>query len=100
MGMTVLEEGSVWNTMPCHTHERRMEVYFYFDLKPGAVVFHIHGQPDETRHIVINNEQAVISPSWSIHSGVGTAAYTFIWAMAGENQAFDDMDIVPSTELK
>jgi 4-deoxy-L-threo-5-hexosulose-uronate ketol-isomerase len=100
MGMTVLEEGSVWNTMPCHTHERRMEVYFYFDLKPGTVVFHMHGQPDETRHIVINNEQAVISPSWSIHSGVGTAAYTFIWAMAGENQTFDDMDVVSTMDLK
>jgi 4-deoxy-L-threo-5-hexosulose-uronate ketol-isomerase len=100
MGMTVLEEGSVWNTMPCHTHERRMEVYLYFDIKPGAVVFHMHGQPDETRHIVINNEQAVISPSWSIHSGVGTAAYTFIWAMAGENQTFDDMDNIVTTDLK
>ena len=100
MGMTVLEEGSVWNTMPCHTHERRMEVYLYFDIKPGAVVFHVHGKPDETRHIVMNNEQAVISPSWSIHSGVGTAAYTFIWAMAGENQTFDDMDTVSATELR
>jgi 4-deoxy-L-threo-5-hexosulose-uronate ketol-isomerase len=100
MGMTILEEGSVWNTMPSHTHERRMEAYFYFDLQPGAVVFHMHGQPGETRHIVMNNEQAVISPSWSIHSGVGTAAYTFIWAMAGENQTFDDMDTIITTELK
>jgi 4-deoxy-L-threo-5-hexosulose-uronate ketol-isomerase len=100
MGMTVLEEGSVWNTMPCHTHERRMEVYLYFDIKPGAAVFHINGQPQETRHIVMNNEQAVISPSWSIHSGVGTAAYTFIWAMAGENQTFDDMDNVLTPDLK
>jgi 4-deoxy-L-threo-5-hexosulose-uronate ketol-isomerase len=100
MGMTILEEGSVWNTMPCHTHERRMEVYLYFDIKPGAVVFHMHGQPNETRHIVMNNEQAVISPSWSIHSGAGTAAYTFIWAMAGENQTFDDMDTVLTTELR
>ena len=100
MGMTVLEEGSVWNTMPCHTHERRMEVYLYFDIKSGAAVFHLHGQSHETRHIVINNEQAVISPSWSIHSGVGTAAYTFIWAMAGENQTFDDMDTLVTTELR
>ena len=99
MGMTVLEEGSVWNTMPCHTHERRMEVYLYFDMKSGASVFHLHGESRETRHIVVNNEQAVISPSWSIHSGVGTAAYTFIWAMAGENQNFDDMDTIPATEL-
>ncbi|MDR1325125.1 MAG: 5-dehydro-4-deoxy-D-glucuronate isomerase [Treponema sp.] len=94
MGMTVLEPGSVWNTMPCHTHERRMEVYFYFDIPDDAVVFHMHGQPAETRHIVMRNEQSIISPSWSIHSGVGTAAYTFIWAMAGENQTFDDMDNV------
>ena len=100
MGMTVLDEGSVWNTMPCHTHERRMEVYFYFDIQKGGVVFHMHGQPGETRHIVMNNEQSVISPSWSIHSGVGTSAYTFIWAMAGENQTFDDMDNLITTELK
>ncbi|MDR3115796.1 MAG: 5-dehydro-4-deoxy-D-glucuronate isomerase [Treponema sp.] len=100
MGMTILEEGSVWNTMPCHTHERRMEVYFYFDITPGAAVFHFHGQPHETRHVVMNNEQAVISPSWSIHTGVGTGAYTFIWAMAGENQTFDDMDTIVTTELK
>jgi 4-deoxy-L-threo-5-hexosulose-uronate ketol-isomerase len=100
MGMTILEEGSVWNTMPCHTHERRMEVYFYFDLTPGGVVFHFHGQPHETRHIVMNNEQAVISPSWSVHAGAGTGAYTFIWAMAGENQTFDDMDTIITTELK
>lgn len=100
MGMTILEEGSVWNTMPAHTHERRMEVYLYFDIKPGQVVFHLHGKPDETRHIVMKNEEAVISPSWSIHSGAGTSAYTFIWAMAGENQNFDDIDPVPTTELK
>ena len=100
MGMTILEEGSIWNTMPVHTHERRMEVYFYFDVKPGQVVFHLHGQPDETRHIVMKNEESVISPSWSIHSGAGTSNYTFIWAMAGENQTFDDMDTVPTAELK
>ena len=100
MGKTVLEPGSVWNTMPSHTHERRMEVYFYFDATPGAVIFHIHGKPDETRHIVMQNEQAVISPSWSIHSGVGTAAYSFIWVMAGENQTFDDMDTIPTTDLR
>jgi len=100
MGMTVLEEGSIWNTMPVHTHERRMEVYFYFDMKDGQVVFHLHGQPDETRHLVVKNEESVISPSWSIHSGAGTANYTFIWAMAGENQTFDDMDTVPAVELK
>ena len=100
MGMTILEEGSVWNTMPVHTHERRMEVYFYFDMKPGQVVFHLHGKPDETRHIVMKNEESVISPSWSIHSGAGTAAYTFIWAMAGENQIFDDMDTLPADKIK
>lgn len=99
MGMTVLEPGSLWNTMPTHTHERRMEVYLYFNLPADGVVFHLLGQPHETRHIVVRNEEAVISPSWSIHSGVGTAAYTFIWGMAGENQAFDDMDHVPMNEL-
>jgi 4-deoxy-L-threo-5-hexosulose-uronate ketol-isomerase len=100
MGMTVLEPGSVWNTMPCHTHERRMEVYFYFDMKSDALVFHMHGQPDETRHIIMRNEEAVISPSWSIHSGVGTGAYTFIWGMAGENQTFDDMDTLKMDDLR
>jgi 4-deoxy-L-threo-5-hexosulose-uronate ketol-isomerase len=100
MGMTVLEPGSVWNTFPTHTHERRMEVYFYFALPPDAAVFHLCGRPDETRHIVVRNEQAVISPSWSIHSGVGTQAYTFIWGMVGENQVFDDMDHVATTALR
>jgi len=100
MGMTRLEEGSLWNTMPCHTHERRMEVYFYFDMQPGEVVFHLMGEPRETRHIVTQNEQAVISPSWSIHSGVGTRRYTFIWGMAGENQVFDDMDWVKTADLR
>lgn len=100
MGLTKLEEGSMWNTMPCHTHERRMEVYLYFDLPEDSVVFHLMGQPQETRHIVMKNEQAVISPSWSIHSGVGTHCYTFIWGMVGENQDFDDMDHCKTNELK
>ena len=100
MGMTVLEQGSVWNTMPAHTHERRMEVYMYFEVPENEVVFHMMGQPQETRHLVMKNEQAVISPSWSIHAGAGTASYTFIWAMGGENQAFDDMDTIPTTQLK
>lgn len=100
MGMTVLDKGSSWNTMPCHTHERRMEVYLYFDLKDENVVFHMMGEPTETRHIVMHNEQAVISPSWSIHSGVGTSNYTFIWGMCGENQTFDDMDNVNTLDLK
>jgi len=100
MGMTVLEEGSVWNTMPAHTHERRMEVYMYFEVPQDQVIFHMMGQGQETRHIVMRNEQAVISPSWSIHAGAGTASYTFIWAMGGENQAFDDMDVIPTTQLR
>ena len=100
MGMTVLAEGSSWNTMPCHTHERRMEVYFYFNFDESQRVFHFMGQPQETRHIVMAPEQAVISPSWSIHTGVGTINYTFIWGMCGENQAYDDMDFVLTKELK
>ncbi|MDM5075811.1 5-dehydro-4-deoxy-D-glucuronate isomerase [Aeromonas media] len=100
MGMTQLEEGSLWNTMPCHTHERRMEVYFYFNMQEDAAVFHMMGKPDETRHLLVHNEQAVISPSWSIHSGVGTQAYTFIWGMVGENQVFGDMDHVAVRDLR
>ena len=100
MGMTVLEPGSVWNTMPAHTHERRMEIYFYFEVPEDQVIFHMMGEGQETRHIVMLNEQAVISPSWSIHSAAGTSNYTFIWAMGGENQAFDDMDNIPTTELR
>lgn len=100
MGMTILEPGSIWNTMPCHTHDRRMEVYLYFNMDEDNVVFHFMGTPNETRHIVVKNEQAVISPSWSIHSGVGTKNYTFIWGMVGENQTFTDMDEIPTKDLR
>jgi 4-deoxy-L-threo-5-hexosulose-uronate ketol-isomerase len=100
MGFTQLEQGCVWNTMPAHTHERRMEVYMYFDMPEDARVFHLMGRPDETRHIILKNGQAVISPSWSIHSGVGTGAYCFCWGMGGENQAFDDMDNLTMDQIR
>ncbi|WP_037291421.1 5-dehydro-4-deoxy-D-glucuronate isomerase [Saccharibacillus sacchari] len=100
MGITHLAPGSMWNTMPCHTHNRRSEVYLYFNMPENAAVFHFMGDPQETRHLVVRNEQAILSPSWSIHSGVGTNNYTFCWAMGGENQLFDDMDGVDMKDLK
>ena len=98
MGLTELEPGSNWNSMPCHTHERRMEVYFYFNLGDN-IMFHMMGQPQETRHIIMHDEQAVISPSWSIHCGVGTSSYAFIWGMCGENQEFDDMENINPKDM-
>ncbi|MGM0788765.1 5-dehydro-4-deoxy-D-glucuronate isomerase [Bacillus sp. MMSF_3328] len=100
MGLTMLSAGSVWNTMPCHTHERRMEVYLYFDMEEDTRVFHFMGRPDETRHLVMKNEQAAISPSWSIHTGTATSNYTFIWGMCGENITYTDMDHVKMEELR
>lgn len=100
MGLTVLEPKNVWNTMPTHTHPRRVEVYLYFDLAQDAAVFHLMGTPEETRHLVVRNQEAVLSPSWSIHSGVGTASYSLIWGMAGENQTFADMDGVAMARLR
>ena len=100
MGMTSLDTGCVWNTMPVHTHERRMEAYIYFEVPENEVVMHFMGAPDETRHIIVRNEQVVLSPSWSIHSGAGTSNYTFIWGMVGENQEFGDMDAVDMANLK
>ena len=100
MGFTQLQSGSIWNTMPPHTHTRRMEVYMYFDVPESARVFHFMGKPEETRHLVVANRQVVVSPSWSIHSGAGTSAYSFCWGMGGENQAFEDMDAVRLDQLR
>jgi 4-deoxy-L-threo-5-hexosulose-uronate ketol-isomerase len=100
MGLTILETGSVWNTMPAHTHSRRMEAYFYFDVPEGQRIFHFMGQPQETRHLLVADSQAIVSPPWSIHSGCGTSNYSFIWGMAGENYTYTDMDMVNIPDLR
>ncbi len=100
MGITSLKQGSVWNTMPCHVHDRRSEAYLYFDMAPETRIFHVMGEPDETRHLVVANEQAILSPGWSVHCGAGTSRYAFIWSMAGDNQDFTDMDMIAMEDLR
>lgn len=100
MGITTISDGSIWNTMPCHIHDRRSEVYLYFDMAENTRVFHFMGDPAETRHLVVKGEQAILSPGWSIHSGAGTGRYSFIWSMAGDNQDFTDMDFIEMQDLR